>query len=547
MAPSRGGNRRVFRFRSAILGLLAAVVALLSLVGSDSAYASINFEPQAITTVDDPAPGANSDLDTIFCIDFQPGCTLPEPLEALDSSNFSTIITFTPPEFAVAAAEDMPLGALLGWLTNQATLGILNGPCSPQGLTPQFNMVNSTTNVGGPLVSILDDGDFGFQGEIYEDDDFDGLPNGVEMYPDFLTRIFPGPEPRVRLYGQTSVIGLDVALNMVIFEPGTQLQGSVAGPIAVDPALGYPTVIVLLNEGDPEGAQIMGSPVTDFCTPLKSTFVAFGLTHDNPNTASGGGAEFLRNPAADTTVNFTTFAVSQPDADADGLENGFDTCPYAVNQENPRLGGDAGDPDYDGIDSSCDPDPETYCGPGSIGAPTDCDGDYWPNRGDNCPLASNIDQSDADFDEIGDVCDIAPAAVDGELTALCIINTVDIGAGGGAPPTADDYLCTPNQACLGAGAPPPPAGGDAEIVPEPDGVCNLPEGESTPTPTPIPTAAPKAPAPTPTPAPTVLGVTQLPNAGSASAGGPLDTWHLVLASIVGAVAGLAAGWYAWRT
>ena len=54
---------------------------------------------------------------------------------------------------------------------------------------------------------------------------------------------------------------------------------------------------------------------------------------------------------------FTMYSVSQGDADGDGIENDLDTCPFDVNEGDPRVAGD-GDPDNDGLDSACDPEPE---------------------------------------------------------------------------------------------------------------------------------------------------------------------------------------------
>ncbi|MEX0801414.1 MAG: hypothetical protein WD379_09380 [Dehalococcoidia bacterium] len=463
--------RKLSFSRAVALSVALLIVATLSLtaIGSDTAHGQINFEPQAIVTVDDPTPGANSNILGTFCVDFTASCALAQPAADLDSSNFGATVAFTPKEFVVPAGEGggVDIGAFVIHLSSQATLGVLNGPCQPTGLTPAFNMLNATTNVDGAQVQYLDDDDPGILGEIFEDDDSNGLPNGVEMFPDFVFRIFQGAKPYARYYGQTTVVGVDVALNFVVFEPGAAINTSL-GSFQTDPAMGYPSVTILQNVGDPEAQALEGNAITDFCSPLKAVTETFGTTENNPTTNEGGGATFRTNPPADTTVNFVQFATSQRDADDDGFENGFDTCPFDPNVENARLGGLEGDGEStepDGIDSACDPDPTGTCGPGLTGNASDCDADQFPNRGDNCPLiAQDGNLDDGDNDGIGDACDPNPDTPDGEINVLCIVNAIDIGAGGeaGSAPASDDYLCTTSGACIDAA-------GD-------DGVCDYAEG-----------------------------------------------------------------------
>ena len=73
---------------------------------------------------------------------------------------------------------------------------------------------------------------------------------------------------------------------------------------------------------------------------------------------------------------------------------------------NPRQAPDPGDPDNDGIDVACDPDPSAGLGTCAMNLNnTDQDADTWCNRSDNCPLVANNDQADGDSDAIGDPCD----------------------------------------------------------------------------------------------------------------------------------------------
>jgi hypothetical protein len=99
------------------------------------------------------------------------------------------------------------------------------------------------------------------------------------------------------------------------------------------------------------------------------------------------------------------------DADGDGIENDLDTCPFDVNEGDPRVPG-SGDDDNDGIDNVCDPEPDV--------ANTDQDGDVYLNRGDNCPLVANHDNADADGDDIGDACDPNPDTPNGNNTEVLL-------------------------------------------------------------------------------------------------------------------------------
>ncbi len=419
------------RYTRVLIGLLAAAGLWW---GAEEGLSTTVFEPHAAVQLSDEAAGANANTLVRLCLDFDPSCAIAE--SPADEVNALWAVTFTPPAFFVAADSDVPDGGGAGIVTAQATLGVLNGPCAA-GVGPSFKVLDATTNTAGPTVTYEDDPlDSNLTGEIFEDDDGDTLPNGVQMYPDFLSRIFPGLTPRARVYGQASVVGMDTSVSVVVFEPGTSILG-----LDVDPALGYPAVVVLNNTGDPGAAPVF-SAITDFCTPLRVELTACGFVQDRSQMTPAdpcpatSGTPYRANPPGDATVDFVTYVSGLPDADGDGFDNGFDTCPYVVNVENPRL---AGNPDIDGIDSACDPDPASPCGGGLTGPASDCDDDGFLNRGDDCPLVANAGQQDTDQDRIDDACDGSPGGVDGAVPVMCLTGAVDIGGGG--PPPAPLTVC----------------------------------------------------------------------------------------------------------
>ncbi len=191
--------------------------------------------------------------------------------------------------------------------------------------------------------------------------------------------------------------------------------------------------MVFFDHGDPQTIPEPGA-ITDWCAPLLVRTDVEGVTLNNPDTpANEAGQVYRTNPAVSGTYPFGTFAVSLPDADNDGYENQLDTCPLAPNAGNPKLL-NSGDQDFDGLDAACDPNDD----PGTGGTNSDEDGDGYLNRQDNCPLVQNgpleANQIDTDRDGIGDHCDVNPYNADGHRHMVCLIDHVEVGAGGGTPP-----------------------------------------------------------------------------------------------------------------
>jgi hypothetical protein len=387
------------------LGVAVALLGALVMVSKSDA---ITFEPSLTASLSDDAAGAPADLTTEFAL-------------GAGSAQFLATATFTPPEFVKTPGADIPLGAITGKLDANATLGLINGPCN-SALPVSVDLMNATTDTSATV--IFDD--------QFQDADANTLPDAVDKYPDFLTRMLPGVTPLARFFGQASVAGSAVSMNFVVLEPGATIP--VLG--ALDATWGYPSVSILNNNGDP-GATAAPGAITDFCTPLSTTIQMFAVTKDTDTTsADESGVTIQTNPPNSGTYTFHARSISQYDADDDNQENGLDTCPYDVNVGDFTQAG-SGDQDNDGIDDVCDPNPtETK---------VDEDDDAYTNRGDNCPLVANgtdpDNQGDRDADSIGDACDENPDTPDaGSASPVDVTNeaTVEITGGAAATPEATE-------------------------------------------------------------------------------------------------------------
>lgn len=451
-------------------GAALAVLAFVILFGgADNAHAQ-TFNPTYTVCLDDAttrdpdnttpgdpeecdgdnAAGANTDFTTAF--------SLPS-----GDLQFGAAVFFIPPEWTITPGDEIPIGAVVGELLATVQLGLINSPCF-NPLPVGFVMLNASIDPFDTVVYLDTDEDdpeaegFGLP-DYFEDKDNSGLQDGIERYPDFITRVLddePGDEvgqplqPIRRSAGITVIAGVEVLLQFLIFEPGTFIDEAITN----DAALGYPTVTLLQNIGDPESDPIP-SAITDFCTPLSSTNTAYGVSKDNGCTDSAAatldpicevysvlpedtneteghsdpdesGVPLFANPSEEGTYRFTIVAAGQRDADGDGIENPLDTCPFVANQGDPRELSDA-DFDQDGLDAACDPDDN------NINSDEDLDG--YLNRQDNCPLVPNgeegTNQRDTDNDAIGDDCDPNPDDADaqGELVFSQVSPELTIGPG----------------------------------------------------------------------------------------------------------------------
>jgi hypothetical protein len=239
----------------------------------------------------------------------------------------------------------------------------------------------------------------------------------------------------------------------MVFEPGTSLGEGIPD----NDDWGFPTVSVL-NDTGVDRPSTPGS-LADFCTPLVTN-----------NTVNGevDGAALRTNPEFGGTYIFRSWSRGLPDADGDGYENAFDTCPYLANQGDPRIQG-AGDTDIDGLDAACDPNPAQ--------ANSDQDGDGYHNRADNCPIFANgtfppgglDNQLDGDHDGIGDACDDNPGSIDGSRPEVLTEIPIDIEG-----PLPGEETATPTPTATPTTTPTPE--GTGTVI-----ATATPEGTATPT------------------------------------------------------------------
>ena len=394
---------RIVRGLIVPLALLVAIGALALRAPHEAR--GLSFNPHLGASLADSSPGAASDINLDFSID------APDP-------NFEAIVTFLPSEMYIAPDDDVPNGAVAGTLEATATLGLFNGDCNTL-LPVHFDLIEATTDIHNliPLYS------------GYQDFDSNGLPENVDRYPEFITRLAPNLRPIERLYGQTLVAGVQTFVNFVVFEPGTKI----ARLPEMDASLGYP-IVVYLN--DPTSPSIPFA-ITDFCTPLGTDTTIFGTSQDNPDTTGDeSGTTLKRNPQSAGAYNAVSFVRSQWDADGDGFENTIDPCPFTLDPGwNPRGGGSpAADADADGLPNSCDPSPND--------ANSNEDNDNYQNKQDSCPLVSqDYYAADYDHDGIGDACDSLPEDPSqggvAQRAEVCLVSEFNVGGGGSAP----DVVC----------------------------------------------------------------------------------------------------------
>jgi len=563
------------------LALLAALLVFLSV--DDTRAAAPPFDPGGAICFEnlespgecdgDTSAGAATDIRSKFCVGYNSNCTQKD--SPVVDSNFGGVVGFTPAEWNLPKGDTIPVGAIAGKLTSDATLGLLNNPCATR-ISVAFTLMNASINVNDTIAP-RPQGETDVMQPLAMDSNGNGLPDGAEKYPSFLAEFFSAGgvpiQPRARLFGISNIQGSWVTLNFLFFEPGVTLEiGQTI--VTFKPELGYPSVTILQ---DPT-AQAAPSAITDFCAPLLSANVTLGKTINNPCTptsvvgancpvttdtapeikelgypslpcdlrskydddgdgkindgcpqvgatpesgaqcdndvsddtedsdvndgcppsgasegeraggacsgADEGGCVNRSNPGTGGAYNFTTLALSQRDADGDGIENSLDVCFDKYNPTwEPRNTDPVNDPDADGLPNECDPSPNQTgasspngCKSGYTGP--DEDQDCFANRADNCPLKVSLQDPnkapdpatnkpfapDKDSDGIGDACDPNPDTTNGENIGYCIKFALQVGGAAGVVEGVKDQQLSPDCAAAVSSTnqpitpPPPPSG-----------------------------------------------------------------------------------------
>ncbi len=395
---------------AALLGLLAF---LLVLGGADTARAQ-TFNPTLEITLADARPLATSNFTTDF--------NLPE-----GDVNFGGVVAFIPNEWEITPGDEIPIGTVVGRLTSQATLGIINGACN-NVLPVVFIMQNASIDITDTVA--FDDADDNLTEDFAEDKDGNGLLDAIDKYPAFINRVLMDEDdnplqPIRRSAGATVVAGANVLLQFLIFEPGTFIDEEIPN----DPELGFPTVTLLQDAGDPQPESEPG-PITDFCTPLLSSNTSFAISMDNACTDDVPLDEL--DPICTVHGAFLIDCDDPFDSDGDQIAN--DGCPTVGDEAETDCEDDVDD-DADGwVNDGCpaigEPEDSTPTEPDEGGqvlfrnpeAGTytfttvtvglrDADGDSYENPLDTCPFDPNVGNpriggdGDLDTDGLDAACD----------------------------------------------------------------------------------------------------------------------------------------------
>ncbi|MCH7835583.1 MAG: hypothetical protein IH864_01805, partial [Chloroflexi bacterium] len=233
----------------------------------------------------DSSPGAVTDIRAAFCVGKTLAGSLCENGGAKDS-NFGGIVAFTPPDWFVASASDMPIGAVVARLTSRVVLGLLNQRCN-LAIDVAFTLMNASVDINdtiAPLPANTTKKE-GVMTPLAADTNNNGVFDGIDKYPSFLNHpdTFQNITPIARLGGFSLIQGNWISLQFVIFDKtGLDLPSSNLPPelLPFHPNLGYPSITIL---NDPT-APFNPSPITDFCSPLDSGTVIFGDSRNNPCT-----------------------------------------------------------------------------------------------------------------------------------------------------------------------------------------------------------------------------------------------------------------------
>jgi hypothetical protein len=321
-----------------------------------------------MVTVADPYAGAASDVVVEFSVQDAP---------------FPRLLAIDLPRGWDLAGWRREPGMVLGTLTSDLRVGLANGACTVP-VHAEYRLLAAAAS--GPTVDVAHVSR-DVVSDVYVDLDGNGLPQGVDQPPSFISGLKLSGTPYARAYGQSLVQTLPTFVDVIVQDRGSD----------------GPTMNIVLNDPD-----YTSPTVTSMCSPMQATLTLFGVS------PSQGNMPMLVNPSKAGDYTWTVRSAPPPDADGDGIDNQRDNCPLVANA-------DQRDRDADGIGDACDPSPDENRHAG------DEDQDGFPNGSDTCPLVANPDQADADLDFIGDACDDQPGS-DWYGDVASIATAVTLGA-----------------------------------------------------------------------------------------------------------------------
>ncbi|TMB99912.1 MAG: hypothetical protein E6J42_02075 [Chloroflexi bacterium] len=388
-----------------------------------------------------------------LCIGYNSDCTVRD--NPVTDSNFGGIVSFTPPQWTVPQATDVPIGALAGRLVADRTLGVMNNPCK-DSVPLGFSLLTASVDTSDTIAP-LSLGLIHLMTPLAADANANGIPDGADKYPTFLNTVFQNAQPRARLFGISKVFGLWVAVNLVFFEPGTPLASG-ATQLQFDPALGYPEVSIIQDPTSPSAP----SPISDFCAPFLAQTTVLGKTEDNPCSPTPvSGANCPNSGVTRQNSDYPFFPCDTgnfADEDGDGAIN--DGCPQVgahaesgaecqnnisddnedsdVNDgcpqvgdvsEGSRLPGACSAPDEGGCTYRANPaTANAYAFGAFLASLRDADGDGIENQLDVCATIPNANWNghqrdltlDTDDDGLPDACDPNPTQVSPGSPYVCL-------------------------------------------------------------------------------------------------------------------------------
>lgn len=196
------------------LSLLPPALLVIVALGASDSPATAGFTPPPFRAdVSSTVPGAAADIE--FHIPIPQGA----PVADVTAVNI-------PGAWDIAPGDSIPIGTPAGFIDTETTLGLLNAPCN-QVLPIHWDFQNASTNPASTVG--MGDEDSDFFPDFSEDDDGDGIFNGIEFYPDFLLNI-TAEAPLRRLAAITIVAGIPYLYQVITFDPGTALFGLPSGP-----------------------------------------------------------------------------------------------------------------------------------------------------------------------------------------------------------------------------------------------------------------------------------------------------------------------------